>query len=121
MLFRSGDTVALAARLDPDPEIRWIAAHLGSPRRAASAPASPSVDETGIAWIHLTDLNGAPPAAGPGRSATACQTGALLRPDGLAIPIAFDADGDALVPGVPTGTSRLVLAPRMDAAYAPSP
>jgi hypothetical protein len=112
------DTIAIAARLDPDPEIRWIAAHLDSPRRVP-ASSSGSTDETDIAWIHLTDLNGAPPASGSGPAA--CQTGALLRPDGIAIPIAFDADGDALVPRVPIGSSRLVLAPRMDAAYAPSP
>jgi hypothetical protein len=31
--------------------------------------------------------------------------------EGVAIPIAFDADGYALVPGIPPGDGRLVLAP----------
>jgi hypothetical protein len=48
-------------------------------------------------------------------------TGALLRADGLAIPVVFDSDGDALVPGTPAGQARLVLAPQLGAAYAPSP
>jgi hypothetical protein len=41
--------------------------------------------------------------------------GALLRSDGLAVPIAFDLDGYAIVPGVPPGEGRLVLAPRVPA------
>ena len=70
--------------------------------------------ETDIAWIHLTDASGRPPTG-------AAATGALLRADGLAVPIAFDSDGDALVPGVPAGSARLVLAPRLDAAYVGAP
>ena len=97
------DTIAMAARLDPDPEIRWVAARLATFRPL------PAGDEAQIAWIHLVDASGAPPRAGV--------TAALLRADGLAIPIVFDGDGDALVPGVPPGSARLILAPRLDAAY----
>jgi HEAT repeat protein len=103
------ETVAFAARFDPDPETRAVATH--------PPPLAPDERrDADVVWIHLVDASStaaAPPAAGT--------TGALLRSDGLAIPIAFDADGDALVPGVPVGGSRLVLAPRLDAAYAPSP
>ncbi len=94
------DTVALAARLDPDPAIRWSAAHLPAVRSPALKR-----DDGDIAWIHLVEPTGAPPPEG--------ETGALLRADGLAIPIVFDADGDALVPGVPPGSARLLLAPRL--------
>jgi hypothetical protein len=126
------DAVALAARLDPDAQIRWTAARLvaGAPLATASTvdrgprslPAAPSErgvpsrsadtpSETDIAWIHLVDASGALPPEGA--------TGALLRADGLAVPIVFDADGDALVPGLPAGSAQLLLAPRLDAAYAP--
>jgi HEAT repeat protein len=101
------DAVALAARIDPDAEIRWTAA-----RVAAGAPVARS-RETDIAWIHLVDASGAPPPEGA--------TGALLRADGLAVPIVFDADGDALVAGLPAGSAQLLLAPRVDAAYAAPP
>ena len=82
-------------------------------RLTALHPPQATPDEGDIAWIHLVDASGGSPPDGA--------TGALLRADGLAIPIAFDADGDALVPGVPPGSARLLLAPRLDAAYAPSP
>ncbi len=101
------DTVAVGARLDPDPEVRWVAARLADPH--APKRAGGDHEETAIAWVHLVEASGAAPPAGA--------TGALLRADGLAVPVAFDADGDALVPGVPPGSTRLVLAPRLDAAY----
>jgi hypothetical protein len=100
------DTVALAARLDPDPEIRATARRLTARRPATATP-----DDGDVAWIHLADASGGAPPEGA--------TGALLRADGLAVPIVFDADGDAVVPGIPPGSARLLLAPRLNAAYAP--
>ena len=65
---------------------------------------------TEIAWLHLAGADGnAPPPN---------MTGALYRADGLAVPIAFDDEGFAIVPGVPPGEARLVLAPRLP-AYEP--
>ena len=97
------DAIALAARFDPDPLVRFLASRLVQGRGATAR------DETDVAWIHLVDADGSPPRAGA--------TGAVVRADGVAVPIAFDADGDALVPGIPPGSARLVLAPRLDAAY----
>jgi HEAT repeat protein len=102
------DALAFAARFDPDAGVRWTAS-----RVLANAPLDDTADATDIAWIHLIDANGAPPPAGA--------TGALLRADGLAVPIVFDADGDALVPGTPAGSARLVLAPTLAASYAKLP
>jgi hypothetical protein len=45
--------------------------------------------------------------------------GALVRADGLAVPIVFDDDGYALSPAG-AGPARLVLAPRLP-AYEPEP
>lgn len=50
------DTVALAARLDPDPAIRWSAAHLPAVRSPALKR-----DDGDIASIHLVEPTGAPP------------------------------------------------------------
>jgi len=100
--------LAFAVRFDPDAGVRWTASRVLSNARLDDA-----IDATDVAWLHLIDATGAPPPAGA--------TGALLRPDGLAVPIVFDADGDALVPGTPAGTARLVLAPTRSAAYAKSP
>ena len=47
--------------------------------------------------------------------------GSLVRADGLAIPIAFDDDGYAIIPGLPPGEARLVLAPRLPSYKAPAP
>jgi HEAT repeat protein len=102
------NALALAARFDPDADLRWTAARAAA---GASASLAAPAAETDIAWLHLIDAAGGPPPEGA--------TGALLRSDGLAVPLVFDADGDALVPGVPAGSARLVLAPRLDAAYAP--
>ena len=39
--------------------------------------------------------------------------GALVRSDGVAVPVAFDEDGYVIVPGLPPGEARVVLAPRL--------
>jgi hypothetical protein len=40
-------------------------------------------------------------------------TALLLTSTGEAVPVTFDPDGYALVPAVPPGETRLLLAPRM--------
>ncbi|HEY2511113.1 MAG TPA: HEAT repeat domain-containing protein [Polyangiaceae bacterium] len=103
----------LAAHLDPDPETRWLAAR--AEHDSAGASIAPLAPEAGseVAWMRLVDGDGSP--LGP-RAPVA--TAALLRSDGLALPIAFDRDGNAVVPATPAGPSRLLLAPRLSAAYA---
>ncbi len=101
-------TIDVAARLDPDPQVRWVAARaaLGQPFPLRAGPSE-------VAWMRLMLPAGEPPPSG--------MIGALVRSDGLAVPIAFDEDGYALVPGTPPGESRLVLAPRPPAYEASSP
>jgi HEAT repeat protein len=91
-------TLGIAARLDPDRGVRLSAtrAIAGLP----SAPAPPHVAE--MAWVRLATADGRPPAAN--------MTGTLVRSDGMAVPVAFDDDGYAVVP-VPPGEVRLLLAP----------
>jgi HEAT repeat protein len=92
-------TLRLAANLDPDRPTRMIAARA----LQSLAPLSPS--RTQIAWIHLNvEKDGKMPSG---------MLGAVLRSDGIAVPVAFDDDGFALVPGMPLGPARLVLAPRL--------
>jgi hypothetical protein len=102
------DTLAWAAQLDPDRVVRWVASRAlvraGAPRRA---------DPSEIAWVRVVPAEGAarPPEV----------SGALIGPDGVARPFAFDDDGYALVPGLPPGEARVRLAPRVPAYEAPSP
>jgi HEAT repeats len=102
------DTLALAARLDPDRLVRDTARRAIDGARTAAWPAAPS-DE--VAWLHIVPAEGATLPAG----LTATFTGA----DGLSRPIVFDDDGYALVPGVPAGQGRLRLASRVPAYEAP--
>jgi HEAT repeat protein len=98
-----------ALRLDPDETVRDAAARAlaGLP---ATARANARID---VAWVRLATIAGAAPAS-PGFGA------ALLRSDGIAVPVAFDDDGYALIP-IPRGDSRLLLAPRLPAYEAPPP
>jgi hypothetical protein len=94
------ETLALAARLDPDPVVRWTA------RRAmGGASTARRALVRDVAWLHVVPAEGAtlPPAL----------TAALVRPDGMAVPFAFDDDGYALVPGVSPGEARLELEARL--------
>jgi HEAT repeat protein len=92
-----------ARQLDPDGATREASA-----RALASLPASPPPNARfDVAWVRLATREGIAPS-GPSF------TGALLRSDGLAVPIAFDEDGYALVP-IPQGDARLLLAPRLPA------
>ncbi len=87
------DMLDLAARLDPDPVVRWTAA--GRPVGRTDTPQ--------VAWIRLVAADGAAPALD--------RTALLTDRSGTALPIAFDEEGYALVPGVSPGEARLRLAP----------
>jgi len=104
----SRQTIELAATLDPDPAVRWLASHDRSYGKIVNGEPGREV-----AWIRLV---AAYQAELPSNAIAL-----LVRSDGTAIPIAFDDDGYALVPGVPAGESRLRLAPRLPAYSPPSP
>jgi hypothetical protein len=95
------NVLAIASELDPDGAVRQGA------RRAingATAPYSASpISE--CAWLRLTLDNGGQPGE--------AFVGSIVRSDGVAVPIVFDEEGFAVVPGLPPGESRLVLAPRL--------
>ena len=96
-------TLELAAQLDPDSEVRSLAKSALDGARPATRPLIREV-----AWMRVVGADGAfPPVE---------MTGMLVQSDGLAVPVAFDEDGYALVPGVP-----LRLAPGLPAYLAPSP
>ncbi len=95
-------TLEMAARLDPDRHVRFLAT-----RAIAGVAALAPTEPTEVSWIRLATVDGSPPPSD--------MVGALLRSDGLAVPVAFDLEGYALVPGVPPGEGRLVLAPRVPA------
>lgn len=94
------EALELAERLDPDRVTRSTA-------RAALAAAPPPgrSEEREVAWLRLVPAEGA--------SLPADMTAALVDANGIAWPIAFDADGYALVPGLPAGEAHLRLAPRV--------
>ncbi|MBX3220504.1 MAG: HEAT repeat domain-containing protein [Labilithrix sp.] len=97
------ETLAAAADLDPDGPVRQTA------RRALAgatrAFAEPAVHE--VAWLRLTRDDGGPPAE--------AFVGSIVRADGLAVPVVFDEEGFAVVPGLPPGEARVVLSPRLPA------
>jgi hypothetical protein len=103
-------TLELAASLDPDPVVRWTAA-----RALARGPAAdrlgPSATE--VAWIRL--------APAPLAPALRDETAAIVLAGGLAVPVAFDDDGYALVPGIDPGEARVRLAPRLPPYSASGP
>jgi hypothetical protein len=97
-----GETLELAAKLDPNAEVRFLG------RRALAGVKSPvgrgESDE--VAWLRITGPDGRPPR-------DSGYTALLLTSTGEAVPVTFDPDGYALVPAVPPGETRLLLAPRM--------
>ena len=111
-------TLALAQRLDPDARVRWTAGRARALRGGALRGDLVAPDLTSIAFIRLTTADGGAPPRPTVGTATAT-VAALVRADGLAVPIVFDSDGYALVPGVPPGDARLVLAPSLPGAYEP--
>lgn len=102
-------TLEVAAQLDPDGPIRQ-AARLGL--SSVAAPLAPAFAND-AAWLRVTLDGGAPPGE--------VFVGSVVRSDGVAVPIAFDDDGFAMVPGLPPGESRLVLAPRLPSYKASKP
>ncbi len=100
------DVLDLAARLDPDPVVRWTAAG-----RATGREDPPGVRE--VAWIRLVAAEGATPALD--------RTALLTSRGGSALPVAFDDEGYALVPGISPGDARLHLAPDSPSYTAPAP
>jgi len=96
-----------AARLDPEAAIRTLADRA---LRGLPPPALPS--RGGAVWLRVMTGAGTPPSR--------LVTGVVLRADGLAVPVAFDGDGYALLPA-PDGPARLMLAPGVAAYEAPLP
>ncbi len=95
------ETLALAGRLDPSPEVRFLAQKAAS--GIPSAVSRGEADE--IAWLRLSGPDGrAPEESG--------YTALLLTSTGEVVPVAFDPDGYALVVAVAPGDTRLLLAPR---------
>jgi HEAT repeat protein len=88
-----------AARLDPDRTVRWTAL-----RALAGLPAARRSVACEVAWLRLVPAEGA--------TLPKDMAGALVGSDGVALPIAFDEDGYAIVPGIAPGDARLRLAPR---------
>ncbi len=94
-------TLELAATLDPDGPVRQAATLALAGVSAPTAPAA--IHE--VAWLRMTRDGGQTPGE--------AYVGSVLRSDGVAVPVVFDEDGFALVPGLPPGEARLVLAPRL--------
>jgi hypothetical protein len=102
-------TLEIAAQLDPDGPARQTA-RLGL--SGAAAPLAPAVAQE-TAWLRVTLDSGAPPGD--------AYVGSVVRSDGVAVPMAFDDDGFAIVPGLPPGEVRLLLAPRLPSYKASKP
>jgi cellulose synthase operon protein C len=102
-------TLDTAMQLDPDGPTRQ-AARVG--QGGSPSPLGPPI-AVEAAWLRITLEGNAPPGE--------VYVGSLVRSDGVAVPIAFDEDGYAIVPGLPPGEARLVLAPRLPSYKAPQP
>ena len=101
----------LAARLDPDAVARWTAS-----TAIAGSAAPDRVDRAGVrevAWIRLAPAEASMPALD--------RTALLADEAEIAVPIVFDDEGYALVPGVSPGEARLRLAPSSPSYSAPAP
>jgi HEAT repeat protein len=101
----------VAGRLDPDPVVRSTAA---ASERTGSAVATRTEGAAirEVAWIRLVAAEGAAPALD--------RTAVLADSAGRALPIAFDDEGYALVPGISPGDARLRLAPDSPSYTAPA-
>jgi hypothetical protein len=95
------NALAVASELESDGTVRQGA------RRAIGGATSPFAASalTECAWLRLTTDNGGQPGE--------AFVGSIVRSDGIAVPIVFDEEGFAVVPGLPPGEARLVLAPRL--------
>jgi hypothetical protein len=96
------EALELAARLDPDRVVQVAA------RAALTGSEAPhGAPSREVAWLRLAVTEGATLAED--------MTGSLVDAEGIAWPVVFDADGYALVPGLPAGEAHLRLAPRVPA------
>jgi hypothetical protein len=99
------NALALAAKLDPDPEVREAAAlgllgrlpsplgHHGCARGACH-----------VAWISLV------PSAASSASVVAARQGTLTDASGISLPVVSDPDGALVVPGIAAGGASFRLA-----------
>lgn len=87
----------LAARLDPDDQVRSLARHALAGRRLASSPSGSQV-----LWVRLTDPT-ADRSAGP-------RAVRVVDSTGFATVAVTAADGQALIPGLTPGAARLRVA-----------
>lgn len=111
-------TLETASQLDPDGPTRQAARAGLSAVAGARAPDGPlgtpiHQERLDTAWLRITLDGGAAP--------NDVFLGSVVRSDGVAIPVAFDDDGFAIVAGLPPGEARLVLAPRLPAYKAALP
>jgi hypothetical protein len=98
----SRDALELAAHLEPDRVTRAMAKRTLAGREPPKR--SPGRE---VAWLRVMPAEG---AALPREL-----TGAFIDASGVALPVVFDEDGYALVPGLSPGDTRLRLAPRLPA------
>ncbi len=113
-------TLETASQLDPDGPTRQAAraglstVGVAGARDLDGALGAPIHQERlETAWLRITLDGGAAP--------NDVFLGSVVRSDGVAIPVAFDDDGFAIVTGLPPGEARLVLAPRLPAYKATLP
>ncbi len=101
------ETLEVAAELDPDGPVRQAA------RRALAGATVPFAEAAlrEVAWVKMTLDGGQPPGE--------AFVGSVVRSDGIAVPVVFDDEGFAIVPGLPPGEARLVLAPKLPAYKEP--
>ena len=109
------ETLRIAARFDPDRVVRVAASRAlaGLPPTLDARARAHAQEESEVLWLRV--------AAAGGEPAPHDVTASLYRSDGLAVPVVFDDDGYAIVPGSPLGEGRLVLAPRLPVYHAPAP
>jgi hypothetical protein len=93
------EVLELAALLDPDALARELA------RRALRGGTSAAASVPEVAWMQVVPAEGA--------ALPADLQGTVVTSDGLALPVAFDEEGFALLPGVPPGECHLRLAPSL--------
>ncbi len=94
------EMLTVTSRFDPEARIRDVATRA---LVGATPPAPWPVRE--IAWLRVANADGQAPSQ--------TMLASYVTAEGVAIPIVFDADGYALVPSVPPGDGRLILAPML--------
>ena len=94
------EMLSVTARFDPEARIRDVAA-----RGLSGAPPPSPWPIREVAWLRVATETGGAPAQ--------TMLASYVTSEGVAIPIAFDVDGYALVLGVPPGDGRLVLSPTL--------